>query len=34
MTPICLRDLTVEERARVQTLDYARTAPAQMVQRA
>ncbi|ANY80853.1 transposase [Microvirga ossetica] len=34
MTPICLRDLTVEERARVQTLAHARTAPAQMVQRA
>ncbi|EIM26768.1 helix-turn-helix domain-containing protein [Microvirga lotononidis] len=34
MTPICLRDLTVEECARVQTLAHARTAPAQMVQRA
>jgi transposase len=34
MTPICLRNLTVEERARVQTLAHARTAPAQMVQRA
>jgi transposase len=34
MTPICLRDLTVEERARIQTLAHARTAPAQMVQRA
>ena len=34
MTPICLRDLTVEERGRVQTLAHARTAPAQSVQRA
>jgi transposase len=34
MTPICLRDLTVEERARVQTVAHAHTAPAQMVQRA
>src|ERR687890_1338352 len=34
MTRICLRDLTVEEHARVQRLAHARTAPAQMVQRA
>ena len=34
MTPICLRDLTVEECERVQMLAHAHTAPAQMVQRA
>ena len=34
MAPVCLRDLSVEERARVQTLAHARTAPAQSVQRA
>ena len=34
MTPICLRELMIEERAAVQTLAHARTAPAQMVQRA
>ena len=34
MAPICLRDLTVEEHAAVQTLAHSHTAPAQMVQRA
>jgi transposase len=34
MAPVCLRELMVEERAAVQTLAHARTAPAHMVQRA
>ena len=34
MARVCLRDLTPEERAAVMKLAHARTAPAQMVQRA
>jgi transposase len=34
MTRVCLRELTPEERATVTRLAHARTAPAQMVQRA
>jgi transposase len=34
MAPVCLRDLTVEERAAVMKLAHSRTAPVHLVQRA